>query len=245
MLSLARDIAEVASIDGKRLPLNSAARGLLPGVYYELDSDGWEVLDYDTSRAFIDNPDLRKRHNLQGPIDDAFMQPFVCVRGTGKPWSQANHDWAEWTLKRSEREFDKWLRGKIPIVDDTDVTEEMIRRKNLILFGDPGSNTLLAKVIGKLPVTWTKESLEVNGRTYDSDTHGLSLIYPNPLAPRRYVVVNSGHTMHEKDFRASNSWLFPRLGDIAVQKFEKQSTGAYSETVDWAALFNSGWGLPK
>ncbi|MCH7988988.1 MAG: prolyl oligopeptidase family serine peptidase [Planctomycetes bacterium] len=245
VLSLARDIADIVSIDGKRLPLNNAARGLLPDVYYELDSKGWEVLDYDTSKDFIDNPDLRKRHNLQGPIDDAFMQPFVCVRGTGKPWSQANHDWAEWTLNRFEREFDKWLRGKISIVDDADVTEEMIRKKNLILFGDPGSNTLLAKVINKLPVTWTKESLEVNGRTYDPNTHGVSLIYPNPLAPHRYVVVNSGHTMHEKDFRASNSWLFPRLGDIAVQRFEKQSTGEYSEIVDWAAIFNSSWQFPK
>jgi len=245
VLRLARDIAEFVSIDGKRLPLNSAARGLLPGVYYERNSDGWEPLDYDTSKNFIDNPDVRKRHNLQGPIDDAFMQPFVCVRGTGTPWSQANHDWAQWTLERFEREFDKWLRGKIEIVDDADVTEEMIRSKNLILFGDPGSNALLAKVIGKLPVTWTKESIEVNGRKYDPNTHGVSLIYPNPLAPRRYVVVNSGHTMHEKDFRASNSWLFPRLGDIAVQKFETQSTGAYGETVDWAAIFNSGWQLPK
>jgi dienelactone hydrolase len=245
VLRLDRGIADSVSIDEKRFLLNNAARGLLPGVYYELDADGWELLDYDTSRKFIDNPDLQKRHNLQGAIDDAFMQPFVCVRGTGKPWSQANHDWAEWTLNRFEREFDKWLRGKIQIVDDTDVTEKMIRKENLILFGDPGSNGLLAKVIGKLPVTWTKESLEVNGRTYDPNTHGLSLIYPNPLAPRRYVVVNSGHTIHEKDFRASNSWLFPRLGDIAVQKFVKQSTGAYSETVDWVTIFNSGWQLPK
>src|SRR5262245_36708038 len=27
-----------------------------------------------------------KRPGLQGPIDDAFAAPFLCVRGTGKPW---------------------------------------------------------------------------------------------------------------------------------------------------------------
>jgi len=58
------------------------------------------------------------------------------------------------------------------------------------------------------------------------------------------VVINSGHTFHAKDFIASNSWLFPRLGDIAVQKFERSETGDYKETVAWATLFDMNWQLP-
>ena len=53
-----------------------------------------------------------------------------------------------------------------------------------------------------------------------------------------------GHTIHEKDFRASNSWLFPRLGDIAVQKFEKRPEDGYQEAIEWAALFDTSWQLP-
>jgi hypothetical protein len=180
---------------------------------------------------------------LQGPIDDAFMQPFVCVKGTGTPWTKSHTDWANWTLKRFDREFDKWLRGRIPVVNDKSVTGEQITEKNLILFGDPGSNAMIAKVIAKLPIKWTKDAIVVGGKTYDPATHGISLIYPNPLNPRRYVVINSGHTFHERDFKASNSWLFPRLGDIAVQKFTKNKKGGYDEKVVWAALFNPSWRL--
>ena len=114
VLQIARDVAEAVNIDGKLLPLNSAADGLLPGVYYEKGTKEWHVLNYNESRAFPDNPDLQKRHNLQGPIDDAFMQPFVCVRGTGTPWSQKNHNWAEWTLDRSDRTVLRPARPRLP-----------------------------------------------------------------------------------------------------------------------------------
>jgi len=247
VLSIARDIADEVNIDGTVMPLARAARGLLPDVYYAKTGDGWRTIGYEESRKFPGNPHGHKRHNLQGPIDDAFMQPFVCVRGTGTPWSIAQHNWAEWTLNRFEREFDKWLRGRVPVVKDSNVTDELIESKNLILFGDPGSNSVLARVVEKLPidVKWTKDGIAVQGTRYDADTHGLSLIFPNPLNPRRYIVINSGHTFHEKDFRASNSWLFPRLGDIAVQKFQRQSDDSYEETIMWAALFNGGWRLPR
>lgn len=245
VLQIARDIADEIDLDGDVMKLSTAAGGLLPGVYFEKTADGWETLRYDESRKFAGNPDVNKRHNLQGPIDDAFMQPFVCVRGTGRPWSAAHHRWALWTLQRFEREFDKWLRGKIPLVDDTQVTAEMIASKNLILFGDPGSNAVLAKIVDRLPVRWTKGGIEVQGKRYDPAKHGFSLIYPNPLNPRRYIVINSGHTFHEKDFRASNSWLFPRLGDIAVQRITPEKNGSYKEEVVWAALFNGAWRLPE
>lgn len=39
------------------------------------------------------------------------------------------------------------MRGDLPIKTDTDV-----RDKNLILFGDPGSNLWLRKALPKLPV---------------------------------------------------------------------------------------------
>ncbi|MDA0282408.1 MAG: prolyl oligopeptidase family serine peptidase [Planctomycetota bacterium] len=242
-LKIARDIAETIEIDGRQMALRTAADGLLPDVYYELSGDGWTQLEYDESVAFETNSELHKRHDLQGPIDDAFMESFVCVRGTGKPWSQETKDWSDWTLQRFAGEFDKWLRGRVHVVDDTAVTDDLIESSNLILFGDPGSNAVLAKVIDRLPVRWTGDAFEVNGLSFDPDTHGLSMIYPNPLNPRRYVVVNSGHTMHRKDFENSNSWLFPRLGDVAVQKFERQDSG-YVETTVWAELFDSNWRLP-
>ena len=171
------------------------------------------------------------------------MQPFVCVRGTGTPWSTAQADWASWTLQRFAGEFDKWLRGRIRVVADTAVDEEMIANNNLVLFGDPGSNSVMARVIERLPVEGSRKAIRVAGTSYDPGSHGLSLIYPNPLNPRRYGVMNSGHTFHEADFKNSNSWLFPRLGDIAVQAISRKATGEYDESIKWAGFFNSAWRL--
>lgn len=243
-LKIARDIADRIELDGTSLPLRSAADGLLPDVYYEQSGDGWSLLGYNDSVSFNENPGLHKRHDLQGPIDDAFMESFVCVRGTGEPWSKETQSRADATLDLFTAEFDKWLRGEVPVIADDEVTGNHITTSNLILFGDPGSNSMMAKVIDKLPVQWTKDGFVVNGQRYDPKTHQLSMIYPNPLNPRRYVVINSGHTMHEKDFRASNSWLFPKLGDIAVQKFTTSDKGSSEATTVWAEMFDSSWQLP-
>ena len=81
------------------------------------------------------------------------------------------------------------------------------------------------------------------GKKYDPKQQGLSLIYPNPLNTDRYVVINSGHTIHEAEFKGTNALLFPRLGDIAVQKFAKQRDGEFTEETVWADLFNSEWKL--
>jgi hypothetical protein len=244
-LRIARGLGGEIEIDGDGpFSLDEAADGLLPDVYFVHQDETWEVLEYEESLEFPSNPERRKRRDLQGPIDDAFMQPFVCVRGTGEPWSDEHQQWADWTLSRFEQEFDKWMRGRIQVVDDTDVTQELIAHRNLVLFGDPGSNSLLSKVLDDLPIDWTEDGISVDGKTYDPATHGLSLIYPNPLNPQRYVVINSGMTTHEKDFKASNSWLFPKLGDIAVQSFERQEDDSFAESVEWATLFDSDWQLP-
>jgi len=243
--SIARSAADRATIDGSDpFEIESAAGGLLPDVHFTLGLTGWQDLDYDDSLAFLENPHGHKRHNLQGPIDDAFMEPFLCVRGTGTPWSQPQHDWADWSLRRFEREFDQWMRGRVQVVDDHELTDEQIAGRNLILFGDPGSNSVLAKVLDRLPIAWTRDGLTVAGQQYDPARHGCALIYPNPLNPRKYVVVNSGMTMHEADFKNSNAWLFPRLGDMAVLKFEKSNDG-YVETVERGWLFDGDWRLPE
>ena len=43
-----------------------------------------------------------KAPDLTGPIDDAFTSAFLCVRGTGKPWHNATHRYAEDNLERYE-----------------------------------------------------------------------------------------------------------------------------------------------
>jgi predicted esterase len=162
-----------------------------------------------------EDSERRKRHNLQGPIDDAFTDGFIAVRGTGTAWSAATQAYAESALKRFQEEWRLGFRGEVPVIDDAKTTEEHWGAANLILFGDPASNRVLAKIAGKLPIRWSKDGIRVGEKRYPAGAVPV-LVYPNPLNPRKYVVINSGHTWTTKEILASNANLTPKLPDWAI-----------------------------
>jgi predicted esterase len=178
---------------------------------------------------------MQKRPGLQGPIDDAFKEAFLVVRPTGTAMAPDAHAAAMKRMERFQNEFAKWMRGDVPVVNDADLTAEQIAANNLVLFGDPGSNQVLARILDDLPpLQWTAEGLKVAGQDYDVAANLPVLIYPNPLNPNRYVVINSGHTFGETEFLGTNALLFPRLGDWAVLSTADESTVA-------AGLFDEQW----
>ncbi|TWT57612.1 Prolyl oligopeptidase family protein [Thalassoglobus neptunius] len=241
--SIRRDIADSVVIDDTEFDLAADLDPNLTDLYFVQDEDSqqWQILDYDDAISFEGNPNQHKRHNLQGPVDDAFMGGFVCVTGSGSPWSGELSDYSSWVLDRFSGEFDKWMRAVPQRVDDQSVTEELIRKNNLVLFGDPGSNEILGRIHENLPVQWSRDQFTFDGKTYSTRDHAFVLVYPNPLNPRKYVVLNSGMTMRTKDFKASNSWLFPKIGDYAVVKFSEKEDGSFDETVVETGIFDAHW----
>ncbi len=246
ILSVDRQAAESIRIDGSEvLPLRNAAEGLLPDVYYELRGNGWKQLEYKASRDVEINDMRHKHHRLQGPIDDAFTQPFVHVTGSGRAWNSAHEAYTNWSLKRSQQEFDRWLRGRPPAIVDNGLSDEILMDKNLILCGDPGSNTLIARIVDQLPIEWTKDRIVVNGKEFSPQNHAIAMIVPNPLNSLKYVVINSGHTFHEAEFKGSNAQLYPRLGDLAVIRFEEQENGSFREEIVENLILDSRWQIPQ
>jgi dienelactone hydrolase len=215
ILAVSRHAAETIRLGGNELPLRSAVKGLLPDVYFRLTEKGWQTLDYDQSRAVQENAALVKHHGLQGPIDDAFAGPFVVVRGTGTAWNPRVQAWSDARRDRFEKDWDRWMRGSVRVLKDTEVTAAELESRNLILFGDPGSNSVIAQVARQLPISWKRERFEL-GDHYPSTNHAPALIATSPFSRNHYVVINSGHTFGEKDFIGTNALLFPKLGDWAV-----------------------------
>src|SRR5262249_14289605 len=162
----------------------------------------------------------------------AFTTPFLCVRGTGRPWNPAVQAWADANERRFAYEWHGYFRGVLPVKDDTAVTEDDVRRCNLVLFGDPGSNRWIGRVLPGLPLRWTRDQLQIGKEKYPAADHAPVLIQPNPLAEGRYVVLNSGHTFHEKELASLNYLLFPRLGDWAVFKVGAKVPDKPSDPLD-------------
>ena len=125
---------------------------------------------------------------------------------------------AEASLRRFAYEWARYMRGDLPVKNDKEVTEADLHTKNLILFGDPGSNRWIEKALPRLPLRWTRDEFQLGSARYAAADHVPVLIQPNPLAEGRYLVLNSGHTFHEKELASLNYLLFPRMGDWAVLK---------------------------
>lgn len=193
-----------------------------------------------------------KRPGLQGPIDDAFATPFLCVRGTGQPWNPAVNSWAEASLRRFAYEWARYMRGDLPVKNDTEVTEADVQTRHLILFGDPGSNAWIRKALPNLPVTWTRDEVSFGDLHLAAADHAPALICASPLpgAGGHYLVLNSGHTFHEKEFAAFNYLLFPRLGDWAMLRVLpgaeawQPASPAFPEEIVRAGFFDETWRKP-
>ena len=123
--------------------------------------------------------------------------------------------WTETEMKEALFQWRRQFRGEAQVKDDTAVTESDIQNHNLILWGDPTSNKLLARIAGQLPVRWTATGVVMGGKTYDANKQVPAMIYPNPLNPKRYIVINSGFTFPQFG-TTSNSQQTPKLPDWAI-----------------------------
>ena len=181
---------------------------------------------------FVGNQELplAKSPGLQGPIDDAFMDSFLMVSPTGTPMKEKIGKWTTTEMKHATEHWRKQFRGDAPIKADKDVTELDIQNNNLILWGDPKSNAILAKIADKLPLAeFTDNTVTVS-------------IYPNPLNPKKYVVLNSGFTFREYDY-LNNARQVSKLPDYAIIDVNTPANSRYPGKVVRAGFFDESWKL--
>jgi hypothetical protein len=190
-----------------------------------------------------ENPEhVRKKHGLQGPIDDAFMDSFIMVRPTGTAFNDDIQRWVSSEFTRATNEWRRQFRGEASIKADTEISERDIAEHNLVLWGDPASNHLLAKIADRLPIQWQAQSITLGSRQFTKPNHVVLLIYPNPLNPQRYVVLNSGVTFREADY-LSNARQVPKLPDYAVVDISQPPDAYTPGNVVDAGFFDEHWNL--
>jgi dienelactone hydrolase len=185
---------------------------------------------------------LRKKHGLQGPIDDAFMDSFIFVRPTGQAASEKAGAWAKAEMERAIEHWRRHFRGDARVKDDTAITEDDIKSANLILWGDPSSNALIAKATAQLPISWTGSEIKAGAKTFPAADHALIAIYPNALNPERYIVLNSSFTFREYDY-LNNARQTPKLPDWAVIDLNQAPNARTPGRIAAADFFGEKWEL--
>jgi hypothetical protein len=193
------------------------------------------------------NASLRKQPGLTGPIEDGFMRSFLFVRPSGKPLNDKLGAWTQAELAQATKMWRDIFRGDAPIKDDTAISAEDIASKNLVIWGDPSSNLLLAKLLPQLPISWTSKTLSFNkkGQTFtdqsfDAAHHAPILIFPNPINPQHYVVLNSGIDFR-KDAYGSNALQTPKLPDWAIIDLDTPPGPRWPGKVAAAGFFDEQW----
>jgi pimeloyl-ACP methyl ester carboxylesterase len=183
---------------------------------------------------------LVKRHDLQGPIDDAFMNSFIIIRPTGKARSEKFAAWSRAEMDRAIEHWRRHFRGMARVKDDTAVTDADIASANLILWGDSESNAVLKRIADKLPIGWRGDKVVVGDRSFPAADHAPIAIYPNPLNPDRYVVLNSGFTFRDYDY-LNNARQVPKLPDWAIVDLNTPPDSRYPGKVVAADFFGEHW----
>ncbi len=222
-------------IDNQTLALPAPASDRSWRVHLRKTAGKWALASAPTL------PGLHKIPGLQGPVDHAFMDSFLVVRPTGTPAYPELAAWTTAELNRSLTEWRKQFRGEAQVRDDAAVTDADIASSNLILWGDPGSNAILASIASRLPVQWTANGIQFNGKTWPR-THAPILVFPNPLNPARYIVLNSGFTFREFDY-LNNARQTPKLPDWAIVDTTTPPGPRYPGKIVAAGFFNEDWAL--
>jgi hypothetical protein len=188
-------------------------------------------------------PTQVKRPGVCGPIDHAFTNGFIFVRPTGEPLNPTVGDWAKSELDHAIVQWRQVFRGDARVKDDTKLFPSDITDSNLILWGDPSSNAMIKKIIDKLPIEWDREKIVFAGQTYDAAHHAPIFIFPNPLAPNRYVVINSGFTFREAA-ALNNAQQTPKLPDWAIIDLRTPPDAEWPGKVVRAGFFDEQWKPP-
>ncbi len=225
-------------IDGDRLEAAKPLSDLSWTVHFQKTGGRWKLAEK------TDQNRLRKRHGLQGPIDDAFMDSFMIVMPTGPALNDHVGKWVSAEMKHAVGHWRRQFRGNARVKDDKDITQADIDSHHLILWGDPASNAILSKVIGKLPLKWNQERVQIGEQSDDASHHVPVLVYPNPLNSNRYVVLNSGFTFREYDY-LNNARQVPKLPDFAVIDINVPTSSRAPGRIVRAGFFTEEWSVPS
>ena len=224
------------TIDGTELRAPAVETDRSWVAEFHKERDGWRAGPAPADGA------PRKVPGLQGPIDDAFLDSFLMVRPTGSSRHERTDAWVKGEMKHAIEHWRKQFRGDARVKDDADITDADIADCNLVLWGDEESNRLLAKIADKLPLRWQEGKIIVGKQTFPADTMMPILVFPNPLNPHRYVVLNSGFTFREYDY-LNNARQVPKLPDWAVVNTSVKPTSRAPGEIVAAGFFDEQWRL--
>jgi dienelactone hydrolase len=223
----------IIEIDGEVV---EAPKSSNPSV--DLERNGsWQLANH---RTYHDG--LKKRVGLHGPIDDAFMEPFLVALPSGESQNRELQAWIDFEQQHFTDRWRALMRGELRVKRDVDVTDDDLSKYHIIAWGTPETNRFLKDLAAsdsKMPIRWSNNAVQVGEQTFDAKHHVPVFIYPRG---NKYLVVNSGLTFREGHDR-TNSLQNPKLPDWAVLDIRQPPNEVTPGKVVAADFFDERWQL--
>ncbi|HEV8058530.1 MAG TPA: prolyl oligopeptidase family serine peptidase, partial [Gemmataceae bacterium] len=102
-------------IDGQTIEAPAIGSDRSWTAHFRKEAASWHAVPTSGSNQ------LAKRHGLQGPIDDAFMDSFVMVRPSGKAMNPAVDAWVQKEMAHAIEHWRRQFRGNARVLSDDQI----------------------------------------------------------------------------------------------------------------------------
>ncbi len=188
---------------------------------------------------FVSKPKVRDRLTYGG-IKVAYFSPFIIVYGTN-----TEKGIIEKYKEMARLQAMRWYRranGYCEILPDTEITEDLMRRYNLILIGNANTNKIIQKINPFLPIKFEDGKITVGEEKFEGDLC-LTLLYRNPFYRDKLILLYSELT--EKSLPYSQFFL-PLYSGAGVPDFlifdEKVQNYGFAGVI-LCGFFDQNWNL--
>lgn len=202
----------------------------------------WELNNPEKERTFSSNkePVGAKIHNpegyimtdesdvnslLKGPISNFFyLGNFVIAEGTWQG-NEVFEKAAKTRVNYYKDMFKKYYNLDVPVMKDKDLTEEDLKKYNLILVGCTGCNSILYFFFRQLPFEYLADGVKIGeGQIFGSEREGV-FVAPNPSNPWSIILADEFFAS-TGDFDTRNLQVdfyarSPKRGDVLKGFFSK------------------------
>jgi hypothetical protein len=206
---------------------------LTEGIGLRREPDGEWVL------ADLEPPPGEKRPGLSGPFGDLFGAGTVLVAGTaGSAEETFFQDWCardasffvkQWNggVHRGGIPGESWV--ELPVVTDAE-HERSSSAANVVAYGTPSTNRVLAAVADRLQLRVDPGKVRVGDRVYEGEDLGLIAVVAFPDGSSRYLGMHSGSSADATTSGAHLNWQL--LPDYLVYDAER--------VLEWG-FFDNDW----
>jgi hypothetical protein len=136
-----------------------------------------------------------------------------------------------YAAEQVQKTFLERYESAAPVYKDFEVSDDLLRHRDVVFVGRPEANSALVKWAGKIGLEYSGATFKVNGDVHASEREALILAAENPLDAKHMVLVVAGNDAlstvkaQGAELTASEFLVF-RDGDTPVQGFLTRSASS-------------------